>query len=106
MRALLCLGAVFSLVHATPLTARDMIVHDRRDGIPSGFAKVGAAPSSQMLKLRLALTQGDLAGLEDRLMAISTPTNPAYRQWLSKEEVHHRALQRTMRALTAYALAG
>ncbi|KAI0029777.1 family S53 protease [Vararia minispora EC-137] len=76
-----------SIVSATPLAERSMLVHERRDNIPSGFVKVGPAPESRVLNLRLGLVQGDMAGLEKRLMSVSSPSSPEFRQWLSKEEV-------------------
>ncbi|KAI0062179.1 subtilisin-like protein [Artomyces pyxidatus] len=63
-----------------------MVVHDRRDSAPSGFVHVGAAPSDTVLNLRLGLTQGNFAGLEEALYAVSTPGSDLYGQHLSKEE--------------------
>ncbi|KAI0034022.1 family S53 protease [Vararia minispora EC-137] len=104
MRAVLLLVLSFSCVHATPQSSRGMIVHERRDGIPSGFVKVGPAPSDQVLQLRLGLAQGDVAGLEERLLTISTPKNPEYRQWLSKEEVEALVAPKpeTIQAISAF----
>jgi tripeptidyl-peptidase I len=64
-----------------------MALHERRDNIPAGFERVGNAPVGQPITLRLALTQGDMAGLEERLMAVSTPSSKEYGQFLSKEQV-------------------
>lgn len=66
---------------------RDMVVHERRDSVPSGFVHVAAAPEDEVLNLRFALTQGNFSGLESELYAISTPGSERYRQFLSKEEV-------------------
>lgn len=68
---------------------RDMVVHERRDTAPNGFAQGGAAPADQVLSLRFALSQSDFAGLETALYAVSTPGNARYRQFLSKEEVRN-----------------
>jgi tripeptidyl-peptidase I len=83
--ALLVLALPF--VAASPLGGRNMIVHERREAVPSGFVKLGSAPESQVINLRLSLVQGDMAGLEDRLMAVSTPSSAEYGQFLSKEQV-------------------
>ncbi|KAI0062175.1 family S53 protease [Artomyces pyxidatus] len=64
-----------------------MIVRERLDAAPDGFAPQGDAPADQILNLRLALVQGDPAGLEDALMAVSTPGNDRYGKFLTKEEV-------------------
>ena len=64
-----------------------MALHERRDSIPAGFERVGNAPAGQSITLRLALAQGDMAGLEERLMAVSTPSSNEYGQFLSKEQV-------------------
>lgn len=40
-----------------------------------------------MLNLRLALKQSNVTGLQQTLMAVSTPGNAQYRQFLSKSEV-------------------
>ena len=67
--------------------ARSMRVHDKRTEAPSAFAAKGAAYPDTMLNLRIQLAQTDIAGLEDALMAVSTPGNALYGQHLTKEEV-------------------
>jgi len=76
----------FEFVLASP-APRAMVVHERLETIPSRFVHNGAAPPTQVLYLRLALVQSDRAGLEDALMAVSTPGDAQYGQFLSKEEV-------------------
>ncbi|KDR71935.1 hypothetical protein GALMADRAFT_74434 [Galerina marginata CBS 339.88] len=63
------------------------IVHDQRSSAPDGFIQQGVPPQDQTIKLRVALHQNNIAGLEDALMAVSTPGNQLYGQHLSKEEV-------------------
>lgn len=63
------------------------MLHEQRDNIPDGFVKSGSAPPDQVLNFRLGLVQGDMATLEQRLYAVSTPSSPEYGQHLSKEEV-------------------
>ena len=79
----ICLLAV---AYAKPI-ARSMQVHERRSDAPASFASVGAASPDTMLKLRIQLAQNDIAGLEDALMAVSTPGNALYGQHLTAEEV-------------------
>ncbi|KAK7045103.1 family S53 protease-like protein [Favolaschia claudopus] len=81
-RSLTGLLAVLSVVSCTPFTA-----HERRQSPPPGFTNKGPAPDSEQLMLKFALTSNNLAGLEEKLVSISTPGNPDFRQWLSKEEV-------------------
>jgi tripeptidyl-peptidase-1 len=40
-----------------------------------------------MITLRVALTSGNVAGLEEKLKSIATPGSSDFRQWLSMEEV-------------------
>ena len=81
--AAICLLAV---AYAKPV-ARNMRVHERRADVPASFTPVGAAAPETMLKLRIQLAQSDIAGLEDALMAVSTPGNSLYGQHLTAEEV-------------------
>lgn len=84
---------LLSVACAKPLTTtntasqRDMVVHERRDSVPSGFVHVGTAPEDDILNLKFALTQSNFSGLESELYAISTPGSERYRQFLSKEQV-------------------
>lgn len=69
-----------------------MRVHERRNAAPGGFVKNGAADASHMLNLRLALKQNNITGLQQQLLAVSTPGNAQYRQFLSKAEVRRSPL--------------
>ncbi|KAI0294261.1 family S53 protease [Multifurca ochricompacta] len=71
---------------ASPHVWSDMVQHELIDLVPSGFVSKGPAPTSQVLKLRLALVQNNIKGLEEALMAVSSPDSPKYRQFLTKEE--------------------
>ncbi|KAI0365677.1 family S53 protease [Pilatotrama ljubarskyi] len=78
-----CLAVV---AYGKPM-ARSMQVHETRESVPAAFQLVGPAPHDQMLDLRVALVQGDMAGLEKALMDVSDPASPKRGQFLSKEEV-------------------
>lgn len=80
-------ASLFALALANPLSRRTMAVHEQRDEVPEGFVKQGPASADTVLNLRIALKQTDPAGLEDRLMAVSTPGSLVYGQHLTKEEV-------------------
>ena len=79
------------LAHATPLTGRastaKLVVHEKLDAIPSGFTSSGPASDGQTLTLRIGLAQSNPKGLEERLMAVSTPGSPDRGNFLSKAEV-------------------
>lgn len=66
---------------------RNLVLHEQRQGVPDGFVSKGAAPAEQTLNLRIALVQGDMAGLEKALFDVSTPGSELYGQHLTKEEV-------------------
>ncbi|KAJ7731299.1 family S53 protease-like protein [Mycena maculata] len=77
--------AVLSVVAAA--SAGSMVLHESRAAAPSSFVSQGAAPADDMLTLRVALTSNNVAGLEAKLMSVSTPGSSEFRQWLSMEEV-------------------
>lgn len=74
-----------ALAHPTPQDL--MAIHEQRNSIPESFVNSGPAPLNEMLSLRIALVQGNMASLEEVLMNVSTPGHPQYGQHLSKEEV-------------------
>lgn len=82
----LVLASLIAGIYASP-TFSNLVVHESITNAPDGFSKVGAASADQMLNLRIALVNSDIAGLEDKLFAVSTPSSALYGQHLSKEEV-------------------
>ncbi|KAJ7137306.1 family S53 protease-like protein [Mycena filopes] len=82
--ALFNLLAILSIVVAS--SAR-MVLHESRPAVPAGFLSHGAAPTDDMLTLRVALASNNIAGLEEKLTSLSTPGSSEFRQWLSMEEV-------------------
>ncbi|KAJ6522710.1 family S53 protease-like protein [Mycena capillaripes] len=64
-----------------------MVVHESRTAAPAPFVRLGSAPADEILTLRVALASNNIAGLEERLLSISTPGNSKFRQWLSMNEV-------------------
>ncbi|OSD07716.1 family S53 protease-like protein [Trametes coccinea BRFM310] len=88
---ILALSLFSSLVLATPLSvsnhySRDLIVHETRDALPSGFSLTGPAPADTTLKLRIALAQKTPDAVVDALLSVSDPTSDKYGQHLSKNE--------------------
>ncbi|KAF7378231.1 Family S53 protease-like protein [Mycena sanguinolenta] len=96
---------LLSIIVAT--SASSMVLHEQRDAAPAGFVRVGAAPASEMLTLRVALTSNNVAGLEQQLKSIATPGSSNFRQWLSMDEVKSYAQPSadTVSAFNAFASA-
>ncbi|KAL7281195.1 hypothetical protein ACG7TL_004503 [Trametes sanguinea] len=80
------LAACFALAQCTP-ARRAMRTLESRAAPPSGFVHSGPASSSTVLHLRMALVSNDIAGLEEALYSVSTPSSPRYGQHLTKQEV-------------------
>ncbi|KAJ7620281.1 subtilisin-like protein [Roridomyces roridus] len=68
-------------------SAGSFTLHDDRAAAPAGFIHEGAAPDGDQLTLRFALAGNNVSGLHGTLTAISTPGHPAFRRWLSSDEV-------------------
>ncbi|KZT18916.1 subtilisin-like protein [Neolentinus lepideus HHB14362 ss-1] len=81
-----CFAILLTGVLANPVR-RDLVVHEFRENIPSGFAKEGPAAPETVLKLHVGLFSNNMAGLEKALYDVSTPASPIYGQHLSKAEV-------------------
>ncbi|KAJ6552059.1 family S53 protease [Mycena vulgaris] len=77
------LSLLFAGVHG------EFSVVEKRDGPAPGFSLTGPTPLGQILNLRLALTQNDIAGLQEAVYNISTPGNARYGQYLTQDEVNH-----------------
>ncbi|KAI0261737.1 family S53 protease [Gloeopeniophorella convolvens] len=87
MKRFLTLSVLISFVYASSQLSRRSRLHESRDSAPHGFTDDGPAPGDAELKLRIALTQSDILGLQDMLMAVSTPGSDVYGKHLSKEEL-------------------
>lgn len=84
----LIVACFISVAHANSV-ATNLTVHESRATIPRGFVDNGPALQDQILTLRAALVPNDIAGLEQKLYAVSTPGDDLYGQHLTKEEVLH-----------------
>lgn len=82
----LFLAALVAAAIANPIFL-NTVVHDQRSAAPDGFSQTATPSGDQAIKLRVALHQNNIAGLEDALMAVSTPGNALYGQHLTKEQV-------------------
>ncbi|KAJ7737890.1 family S53 protease [Mycena maculata] len=83
----LLLTAILAVVSANPLGRRTMVVHEKRNAVPSGFVQSGSVPASKEITLRIALTNTDITGLEKTMYEISDPANALYGQHLTPEQV-------------------
>jgi tripeptidyl-peptidase-1 len=73
------------------VTASSMVLHEKRPAPPVGFTNQGPAPADESVTLRVALKSNNVAGLQDKLLSISTPGSADFRQWLTADEVRHLA---------------
>ncbi|CAK5281037.1 unnamed protein product [Mycena citricolor] len=78
---------VLAAIAAVAAAKGPMVLHESRTTTPVGFVSHGPAPATDQLELRFALAQNNPAGLQNKLMEVSTPGNDNYRQWLSMEDV-------------------
>ncbi|KAJ6536611.1 family S53 protease-like protein [Mycena vulgaris] len=78
--------SLLSLAAASPAARSNFVVHEKRDAVPASFAKVGPAPSSATIPLRIGLFSNNFPGLEETLYAVSTPGSALYGQHLTLEE--------------------
>ncbi|KAJ7028409.1 family S53 protease [Mycena alexandri] len=79
-------ASLLSLAAAGP-AAQNFVVQTNLHSAPQGFSKVGAADDSTVLNLRIALPSSDIAGLEQALYDVSTPSSSNYGNHLSKAQV-------------------
>ncbi|KAJ7908854.1 subtilisin-like protein [Mycena leptocephala] len=74
---------------------------------PVGFTNQGPAPADESVTLRVALKSNNVAGLQDKLLSISTPGSADFRQWLTADEVKAflQPAASTVSAFTSFATA-
>ena len=76
-----------SLICLTLSLAATCLVHEKRDTAPPGWAPVRRADGDVKLPLRIALTQPNLASLEDYLLDVSHPDSANYGKHWSAAKV-------------------
>ncbi|KAJ7160487.1 family S53 protease-like protein [Mycena filopes] len=79
--------SLFAFLSIVAAASGRMVVQQSRPAPPPGFVSRGAAPATETLNLRLALTSNNIAGLQQKLAAVSTPGSSDFRKWLSKDDV-------------------
>ncbi|KAJ7180886.1 family S53 protease [Mycena filopes] len=80
------LFCLFSLAAASPVAKRRVILE--RSSAPHSFTSMGAAPTTQTIKLRFALASQNIPGLQKALLDVSTPSSPNYGNHLTLDEVN------------------
>ncbi|KAJ7129883.1 family S53 protease [Mycena crocata] len=86
--SLVTLATILGVSSADPTAGRrTMVLQESIAAVPSGFTHAGSVPPEQEITLRIALTQSNIAGLQERTYAVSDPANPLYGQHISPEEV-------------------
>ncbi|KAJ7230048.1 family S53 protease-like protein [Mycena pura] len=68
------------------VSAGSTVLHEST-AAPAGFTPQGAADPTETITLRVGLAPNNIAGLQEKLMSISTPGSSDFRQWLSMEQV-------------------
>lgn len=81
------LKTITLLIFVLAAAQAELLVVEKRDKPPDGFSRIGPSPADKVLTLRLALAHNDITGLHDTVYDVSTPGNPRYGQYLSKEMV-------------------
>jgi tripeptidyl-peptidase-1 len=83
----MAISKLLTFLSIIAVSAGSMVLHESRPVAPAGFVSTGTAPANEMITLRFGLAGNNVAGLEEKLMSISTPGSHDFRQWLSKDEV-------------------
>ena len=78
--------SLLSLAVASP-TESDRLTLRQTVTPPHGWTRLGRAPSTHVLELRIALPQSRFPELERHIAEISEPSHPRYGEYLSKEAV-------------------
>ncbi|MCJ1300601.1 hypothetical protein MMC08_003398 [Hypocenomyce scalaris] len=82
--SLLALGALVASAVAAP--ALNHVVHEKRSSNPQGWWKHEKLHSSEVLPMRIALTQPNMDKADDFLMEVSHPASEKYGQhWTAKQ---------------------
>ncbi|OJJ43932.1 hypothetical protein ASPZODRAFT_101669 [Penicilliopsis zonata CBS 506.65] len=81
--------AVLAFVAGTLTAPTDrLVVHERRDALPSAWRETSRVHEKTMLPVRIGLTQQNLDISHDLLMEVSNYSSPRYGQYYSAQEVY------------------
>ncbi|KAF7290721.1 Family S53 protease-like protein [Mycena indigotica] len=97
-------SAILTLLPLLTSVSASFILHETRPSAPAGFTSQGKAPADQNVTLRVGLKSSNMAGLEAKLLSISTPGSADFRKWLSAEELkpYMEPSQATLSAFTSF----
>ncbi|KAI0443895.1 subtilisin-like protein [Xylaria telfairii] len=83
----------FSLLVTSLLAAQGLAKpFEQLFGVPEGWKLQGPAEDSQVIKLQIALQQGDVEGFEKAVLDMSTPSHPNYGQHFQDHDEMKRML--------------
>jgi subtilase family serine protease len=81
-----------ALLSLASLCSAGMVLQEHVAAPPSGFVSKGAAPAENTITIQLALASNNMQGLQDKLLSISDPANPEFRQWLTQDQVCYHSV--------------
>ena len=82
--SLVALGGLVVGAFAAP--SINHVLHEKRDGLPQGWTKLGPLKGAEILSMSIALTQGNVDRAEEFLMEVSHPDSAKYGQhWSAKD---------------------
>lgn len=83
-----------ALLRALPLAllsrsvlSSTMVLHESISHVPSEFKALGSPPATGKIDLLIAIVQSNITGLASVVDAVSFPSSPSYRQYLTAAEV-------------------
>ncbi|KAI1437512.1 subtilisin-like protein [Xylaria sp. CBS 124048] len=92
----------FSLIVSSLLAAQGLAKpFEQLFTVPEGWKLQGPAEDSQVVKLQIALQQGDVEGFEQALMDMSTPTHRKYGQHFQSHDEMKRMLLPSQESLSS-----
>ncbi|KAF1928496.1 tripeptidyl-peptidase 1 precursor [Didymella exigua CBS 183.55] len=98
------MAPVLSFLIGSLLAARGLAEpFEKLFAVPEGWKATGLADDSQVLKLQIALQQGDAEAFEQHVMDVSTPSNKKYGQHFQSHEEMKKMLLPTEEASSSVA---
>lgn len=81
--------AAVSSAFAAPSTANHgpLTIFSELKQLPSKWQSHGAAAKDTMVKMQIGLKQGNIRGLQERLLDVANLDSPNLRKWLSQAEI-------------------
>lgn len=88
MRILILLAAIVCFVpcFAAP-SAKNLVLHEKRNGAPYQWTKRTRADPNELLPVRIGLTQSNLHRAEEYILDVSDPSSPNFGKHWSAEKV-------------------